>query len=433
MLSTPSPLLAVTAAQKKGHAVALPSICSAHEQVLVAALEHARRHETPLLVEATSNQVNQQGGYTGMTPADFAARLKELAIRANFPAERILLGGDHLGPNPWRGLPADEAMEHAAVMVGEYVRAGFCKIHLDASMALGSEPHPSPREIALRAARLAAAAEAARAESGLETVYVVGTEVPTPGGAREEHGLQITRPQDARESLALFRAEFEKAGIHAAWERTIALVVQPGVEFGDAQIHAFHARKAAELSNALNEDPRVVFEAHSTDYQAQEALRGLVQAHFGILKVGPWLTWAWREALFALAAIENELAAFHTAWQVSDLENTAIRVMRADPRDWQAYHHGTPDEISFALRYSLSDRIRYYWLREPLRLAVERLFANLSAAELPWTLISQYLPQEADHIAQGRLSAEPLGMARAHVAAVLEKYRLACGLPYPGV
>ncbi len=56
----------------------------------------------------------------------------------------LILGGDHLGPNPWTRLPADQAMEKAAAMVAAYAAAGFTKIHLDASMACADDPCRCP-------------------------------------------------------------------------------------------------------------------------------------------------------------------------------------------------------------------------------------------------------------------------------------------------
>ncbi|HZE16019.1 MAG TPA: class II D-tagatose-bisphosphate aldolase, non-catalytic subunit, partial [Mycobacterium sp.] len=48
---------------------ALPSFCTANEDVLRAMFEEIRDEDAPLLIEATSNQVNQFGGYTGFTPS----------------------------------------------------------------------------------------------------------------------------------------------------------------------------------------------------------------------------------------------------------------------------------------------------------------------------------------------------------------------------
>src|SRR5580658_6653441 len=107
----------------------ITSVCSAHPLVIRAAAEQAVGERGLLLIEATRNQVNQDGGYTGMRPADFRAFLRKIAARASFPEDRLLLGGDHLGPHPWRKLPAEQAMVKAEVMIAEYAKVGFGKIH----------------------------------------------------------------------------------------------------------------------------------------------------------------------------------------------------------------------------------------------------------------------------------------------------------------
>src|SRR6202021_2470329 len=136
------------------------SVCSAHPWVLRASAEQAAEDGSLLLIEATSNQVNQFGGYTGMRPAEFRRFVLEHVAVAGVGAERLILGGDHLGPNPWRSLPAVEAMELAEAMVADYAHAGFGKIHLDASMACAGDPEKlSDEVIAQRAGRLCKAAE----------------------------------------------------------------------------------------------------------------------------------------------------------------------------------------------------------------------------------------------------------------------------------
>ncbi len=80
------------------------SVCSAHSWVLQAAAEQSREDDSLLLIEATSNQVNQNGGYTGMKPADFRRFAEHIVDAAGFDRKHLILGGDHLGPNPWRTL-----------------------------------------------------------------------------------------------------------------------------------------------------------------------------------------------------------------------------------------------------------------------------------------------------------------------------------------
>ena len=121
-----------------------------------------------------------------MTPADFRRFVHDIAARVGFPPDRLILGGDHLGPNPWKDLPAEQAMDKAEVMIRAYAAAGFTKLHLDCSMGCAGEPGAlDDAETAIRAAPLAAAAEAARPAGGIPPVYVFGTEVPIPGGAME--------------------------------------------------------------------------------------------------------------------------------------------------------------------------------------------------------------------------------------------------------
>src|SRR5580658_108667 len=140
-------LLDLVRRHKSGEAVGIYSVCSAHPMVLEAALRLAGRTGSLALIEATSNQVNQDGGYTGMRPAAFRERVLALATKVGLPHDRVVLGGDHLGPNCWQKLPAATALQKAGVMVAEYVTAGFRKIHLDCSMSCADDPRALGDEV----------------------------------------------------------------------------------------------------------------------------------------------------------------------------------------------------------------------------------------------------------------------------------------------
>ena len=133
---TTETLLRLAQDRNRGKIRGIPSVCSAHPTVIATALAMGRDRGVPVLIEATCNQVNQDGGYTGMTPADFRDYVLGIAREVGFDPLGLILGGDHLGPNPWTGLPAAQAMERASAMVAAYAAAGFAKIHLDASMGL---------------------------------------------------------------------------------------------------------------------------------------------------------------------------------------------------------------------------------------------------------------------------------------------------------
>ncbi|MEE3607934.1 tagatose-bisphosphate aldolase subunit KbaZ [Avibacterium paragallinarum] len=419
-------LLDLIKKHKTGQAIGIYSVCSAHPLVLEASLLQAKQDQTPLLIEATSNQVDQFGGYTGMTPADFRHFVEKLADEVGFPRDQLILGGDHLGPNRWQGLTADEAMANAEKLIEAYVAAGFEKIHLDCSMSCKGDPVPLSDEIvAERAARLAVVAEQTAVNNGFadRIVYIVGTEVPVPGGEAEEIAeLEVTSPSAAKATINAHQQAFARVGLEHIWPRVIGLVVQPGVEFDHTKVIDFIPEKAQALSQVVNDYENLVFEAHSTDYQTEEAYKALVKNHFAILKVGPALTFALREGLYALCAMEAYL---FPAEQRSNLLAVLEEQMLAHPENWQKYYHGTELEQRFARSFSFSDRIRYYWTNPEIAAAVEKLFANFENVDIPLPLLSQYLPEQYAAVRAGTLAPRGKDVVLDKVRAVVRQYALA--------
>lgn len=410
------------------------SVCSAHPLVLEAAFLQGLQDGAPVLIEATANQVNQHGGYTGTTPDGFRKALLDRARTLGFPEGRVLVGGDHLGPYPWRSEPGPAAMAKARELVGSCVRAGYQKIHLDASMPLGGDAVAGngaldPRVIADREAELAAAAEASFRESAGPPVYVIGTEVPVPGGiASEDSGVSVTSRADLESTFHECRRAFLARGLEDSWSRVRALVVQPGVEFGDDVVHPYRRDAARELCAAARSLPGIVLEGHSTDYQREEHLRQLVEDGVAILKVGPGLTFALRECLFSLEGIEQELLGSRRGFAVSRLSDTIEAAMLADPVHWRSYYRGSPEEQRLARRYSLSDRIRYYWNVPEVSAAADTLLANLAETDIPRSLLSQFLPGLLAPVLDGRVASRGRALAVESVRIVLASYARAAGL-----
>jgi D-tagatose-1,6-bisphosphate aldolase subunit GatZ/KbaZ len=430
-----SPLIEVLAAQERGEARGITSICSANTFVLDAAFAHAAANDLPLLIESTCNQVNQYGGYTGQTAFDFMHSLQALADRYQFPLRRLVVGGDHLGPNPWRNEPAEQAMEKSRVLVRDYVHAGYTKIHLDTSMKCGDDGgdhQPLATEIiAARAADLALVAEESYRntdKAGPQLNYIIGTEVPAPGGVDDEEDiLTVTTPQAAQETILTTKEAFLRLGLEEAWERVIAVVVQPGVEYGNDNLYDYDSAAVASLSRFIEGVEGVVYEAHSTDYQTKAALRELVRDHFAILKVGPALTFAFREAIFALADIEEAWLGGRSRVDLSNIRGIVDQAMLQNPVYWQPYYPGDEVQQHYARQYSLSDRIRYYWPVEMVDQALNRLLANLSVAPLPMPLLSQYMPYQFRAVRSGLLQNQVGQLIQFGITAVLNDYTYACG------
>lgn len=392
------------------------SVCSSHELVIEASMLEAAARGKPLLLEATCNQVNHQGGYTGLTPQAFRRAVHAIADRIDFAQTSIIFGGDHLGPFPWRHQVVDEAMDNASAMVAAYAEAGFTKIHLDTSMACdGDDGEPPSQEVADRAARLASIAEKAATD---DCVYVIGTEVPSPGGVG--HGLDKPQPTAVpavRSTIEHHRGAFARWAGEDVFGRVVALVVQPGVEFGPESVAIFNPTAADRLRAARGDFKPLVYEAHSTDYQPKDALASLVQHGFRILKVGPELTFALRQAIYGLDAIAK-----HLRLDTPSVVDTMELIMLEKPQLWQAFYRGTELSRRMLRHYGYSDRIRYFW-NEPRAVdAVGALLDRFSQVEIPPPLISQCLPFLHDRWLDGTILHDARSIVIETVRDVLRRY-----------
>ena len=429
-----NPLKQIIAKQKAGEAVGIYSACSANSYVIEAAIECAKRDNSCVLIEATANQVDQNGGYTGMKPADVRDCVFGIAKKVGFTTDRIFLGGDHLGPLTFASKPEAEAMADARELVRCYVAAGFTKIHIDTSMKVADDdPNTrlSDETIARRGAELARVCEDTYQEllksdpDAVRPVYIVGSEVPIPGGAQDPNaGMQVTRVEDFKATVAAFEKAFKEAGLEETWKDVIACVVQPGVEEKDAGCTEYDRAKAAELMASIKEFPNLVFEGHSTDYQTKYKLRELVEDGVGILKVGPGLTYAAREGIFSLCVIEEELAKVYD-FETSHFKEALDKAMLANPGKWQPYYHGTEKEIAFKRQYSFSDRCRYYFPVKEVQDALNKLISNLREHPVPLPLLSQYMPMQYTMVREGTLKNDPEELIKSRIAYTIEEYTFA--------
>ncbi|MCL1809012.1 MAG: class II D-tagatose-bisphosphate aldolase, non-catalytic subunit [Clostridiales bacterium] len=399
------------------------SVCSASDFVIEAALLRAKETNTVALIEATANQVNQFGGYTGMRAKDFVCKVHGIADTVGIGREQVVLGGDHLGPFPWRYEDEEPAMEKSAQLIAEFVEAGFSKIHIDTSMRLGSDGASqklSDETIAERAALLARAASGAR-QPGREYVFVLGSEVPVPGGTAEVEDVSVTSARAFREVHDCFAEVFLRNGLDDVWRDVVAFVVQPGVEFSDMGVTRYDRSKARELCSALVGYPGICFEGHSTDYQTEQGLREMVEDGIRILKVGPALTFYQREALFALEMVEKELLAGRREG-LSGFSQVLEEAMVGDPGNWKNYYSGSEGQLKLLRRFSLSDRCRYYLSKPEVAGAAIRLMSNLSEVDIPYSVLSQYMPVQAALVHSGEIGKDAKSLVLSRISNCIDGY-----------
>jgi len=422
--------------QKSGNPKGICSVCTYNKYVLEATFQEGLEDRSFVLIESTCNQVNQYGGYTGMTSGSFRDYVLSIAKSYNFPEDKVIIGGDHLGPFPFRDEPAGTAMDKAREMVKQYVLSGCGKIHLDTSMSLNGDPVPlDPEIIAERCSDLCYVAEESYKElkenkaNARPPVYIIGTEVPAPGGSDEvEQGISITKVSDLEKTISTTRKYFYEKGLQDVWERVVAVVVQPGVEHGDHTIVEYDRDKAKELTAAIKKNRNIVFEGHATDYQTKKALKEMVEDGIAILKVGPSLTYAVREAAFLFNYMEVELFKNNKDVTLSHFIEVLDKAMQDNPKYWNKYYTGDESEISFKRRYSFFDRARYYWVDENVKKSLAILIKNLRSIDIPLSLISQFFPKQYHKIRGRIIEKDPESIIRDRVMDVLKNYSYATGI-----
>ena len=364
-----------------------------------------------------------------MKPADFKNFVEGICDEVGFDKSKLFLGGDHLGPLTFASKNEEEAMKESEELIRCYVAAGFTKIHIDTSMRVADDDtntRLSDETIARRGARLAKVAEETYQEllktnpDAVEPVYIVGSEVPIPGG--QEGGaaadcVQVTKPEDFKATLATFEKAFKENGLDHAWSNVIGIVVQPGVEEKDAGCTEYDREKAKDLCAAIKDYDNIVFEGHSTDYQTKIKLRELVEDGVAILKVGPGLTFAMREALFALAYAEREMLGD----QGSHFMEVLDQAMLADPKHWQKHYVGTEKEIELKRKFSFSDRCRYYMPEKSVVEARDKMIENFKDG-VPLNLLSQFMPIQYTKVREGRLENKPEALIIDRVCNTIDEY-----------
>ena len=428
-------LKAILTANRRGEHKGVYAVCTVNRFAIQAALQRARRDRWPLLIETTAQQVNPEGGYSGMTPAEFAALIRREAAAAGLPADEILLGGDHVGPQAWAALPAPAAMDRARNLVQDLVAAGFVKLHIDATPPCRNDrceadgSLPATEVVARSTDLIARAEEVARRNGTAPPLYVVGSDVPLPGGFDHPAGDPlISAPAKISQDIAATRRALESRGLAAVWPRVVAVVVRSGADFSSRRVQPFEAALTRSLVRLMDRLPEgLVYEAHSTDFQSPRALQDMVANRFAILKVGPWLTFSFREAVFGLARIERRSLGSRKAVRLSRMAETIETAMVGDPRHWERHYHGSAEELKWLRIHAYSDRIRYYWSYPRPAAAFRRLLDNLCRHPPPCELIAEYLPAVSQAVADGRLTPAPEALIRHQIGTVIALYAAACG------
>ena len=202
----------------------LPSFCTSNFEVIRSILLYAKLKNFPVLIECTSNQVNQQGGYTGLEPKEFRKRVKSLSKTINFKKNYLIFGADHLGPLPWKKFSKKKAFLNAKKLLNLTLKENFEKIHLDTTIRCAKEKSLSLDDVRLRFKELFKVIP----KKNLKNLYLVaGSEVPLAGGGDIKESISTLN--DIKKDYSIYDKIINKS----KYVKEFALVIEPGMSFGN--------------------------------------------------------------------------------------------------------------------------------------------------------------------------------------------------------
>jgi len=344
----------------------LPSFCTSNFDVIKAIILYAKVKNLPILIESTSSQVNQFGGYTNNKPYQFKNKIFKICSELNYPKKKIMLGADHLGPFPWLEYKGLTAWKNSINLLKSCIKSNYKKIHIDTCYDLKDQKKLSKKDIIKKSLDLFKIAKKKN------IFFVFGTETPFPGSMSNlKEGF--TKVETLKKEVNIYLKYFKTIN----YKSRFAYVIEPRMSFShfkSSKPKILLLKKHVDFSKKKN----FFFEAHSTDYQSQSVLRKLVLNNFKFLKVGPELTFFFLKAILAMEKIEKDFSKY----KKSKITKVLLLNMNKYPTYWQKYYKGSKSYIQKLLLQSQLDRIRYYWDKKEVSKSIFLLKKNINKLKI---------------------------------------------------
>lgn len=346
--------------------------CPNSLSVIKASFRAAKRNNAPIYFATTLNQVDCDGGYTGMTQSEFTKILRREAAAVHYEGPYIV-AIDHGGP--WlkdkqsiERWSTEQAMEGVKKSYEAALLAGYDLIHVDPTVDifLPKGEIIDIHVVARRTVELIAHAEAFRKAHNLPPIsYEVGTE--------EVHG-GLADPKTFDTFLIDLKAGLAAEGLSDVWPCFIV-----GKVGTDLHTTTFDPDVAKELTAKVRPYGSYIKGHYTDDVSNPEAypLSGM-----GAANVGPEFT---MNEYDALAELEQEEIKHFEAGSIPQLSHIT-RVLWQQVYEsgrWKKWLHG--DEVGKDLSEVSSERqlwlvktgCRYIWQKAETLVARQLLYDNL--------------------------------------------------------
>lgn len=346
--------------------------CPNSTAVIKAAFRAAKRNNAPIYFAATLNQIDCDGGYTGMRPDEFVKLVRMEAAAVNFDGIYIV-AIDHGGP--WlKDKQRTEKWSTEAAMDGvkrsfeAALLAGYDLIHVDPTVDI-NVPAGQTIDIRLVAARtveLIRHCETFRRAKGLpEISYEVGTE-EVHGGLADERTFDT--------SIAELKAGLAREGLSDIWPCFIV-----GKVGTDLHTTLFDTEVARSLTAKVRPLGSYI-KGHYTDGVSNPQDYPL--CGMGAANVGPEFTMSEYDGLAELERTEQKLLAEGRIAMRSRITETLERLVEASGR-WKKWLLPAEEGSAFGAlsaerrTWLVKTGCRYIWQEPEALVARQRLYDNL--------------------------------------------------------
>lgn len=358
--------------EKTGIKRTIFAVCPNSSSVIKAAFRAAKRNNAPIKFAATLNQVDGDGGYTGLTQSEFIRLLKIEAEAVNYTGPYIA-AIDHGGP--WlkdkqsiERWDTKRAMDGVKKSFEDAIAAGYDLIHVDPTVDifLPKGEIIDIRVVAARTVELILHAETFRKKNNFAPIsYEVGTE-EVHGGLADETTFDTFISELKNGLIAV--------GLPDVWPCFIV-----GKVGTDLHTTTFDKEVARNLTARVGKFGSYI-KGHYTDGVTNPQDYPL--CGMGAANVGPEFTISEYDALVELEAKEAVFSKMNQVAQLSNIKNTLWRLVYESNR-WKKWLQEDEQGKDFnqltdeRQTWLVKTGCRYIWQHPEAQVARYRLYQNL--------------------------------------------------------
>ncbi len=346
--------------------------CPNSLSVIRAALKSAKRCNAPIKFAATLNQVDIDGGYTGLTHKEFVntVRIQARAINLYSP---VIVAIDHGGPwlkdvHNLEKWSYDKALSAVKISFEEAIKAGYDLIHVDPTIdiTLPKGENISIDLVAGRTLELIEHAEKFRKKNNLPRIsYEVGTE--------EVHGGLADMNVFIR-FLELLKEGLQQRGISDAWPCFVV-----GKVGTDLHTTTFDSEVAVKLTETAKKYGSLIKGHYSDNVTNPEAYP---ESGMGAANIGPEFTEMEYDGLIELEHLQDTLAEEGRIGKPVEMKRKLWEAVIRSGR-WKKWLHAGENPVDFysntpeRQEWLVKTGCRYIWEDPEVVAARARLYQNL--------------------------------------------------------